>query len=174
MANKYTDIINILCPNILVMCENQEDYNETVAAFIKDYNSSLIDLHLCSDVQIEYNAMMIDNFTSQEIDKSKISFLMQNARITFAFKLDFIDSYNQIIFTDKCKAETIKLTKNCFRYATVYYRLMRESGTTGFTARPLYSFELDPAYDNDNLLFVFEETAPEKSVKTVFVEKKKK
>ena len=172
MANKYTDIINILCPNILVMCENQEDYNETVAAFIKDYNSSLIDLHLCSDAQVEYNAMMIDNFTSQKIDKSKISFLMQNARITFAFKLDFIDSYNQIIFTDKCKAETIQLTKNYFRYATVYYRLMRESNTTKFVTRPLYCFELDPAYDDDNLLFVFEETAPEKPVKTVFVDQK--
>lgn len=172
MANKYTDIINILCPNILVMCENQEDYNDTVAAFIKDYNSSLIDLHLCSDAQVEYNAMIINNFTSQEIDKSKISFLMQNARITFAFKLDFIDSYNQIIFTDKCKAETIQLTKNYFRYATVYYRLMRESDTTKFVTRPLYSFELDPAYDDDNLLFVFEETASEKPVKTVFVGQK--
>lgn len=169
MDNKYTDIINILCPNILVMCENQEDYNETVAAFIKDYNSSLIDLHLCSDSQVEYNAMIIDNFTSQKIDKSKISFLMQNARITFAFKLDFIDSYNQIIFTDKCKAETIQLTKNYFRYATVYYRLMRESGTTGFTARPLYSFELDPAYDDDNILFVFEETGIAKPTKMVLV-----
>lgn len=168
MDNKYTDIINILCPNILVMCENQEDYNETVAAFIKDYNSSLIDLHLCSDAQVEYNAMIINNFTSQEIDNSKISFLMQNARITFAFKLDFIDSYNQIIFTDKCKAETIQLTKNYFRYATVYYRLMRESDTTGFTARPLYSFELDPAYD-DNILFVFETTGTEKPTKMVFV-----
>ena len=112
---------------------------------------------------------MIDNFTSQKIDKSKISFLMQNARITFAFKLDFIDSYNQIIFTDKCKAETIQLTKNYFRYATVYYRLVRESYTTKFVTRPLYSCELDPAYDDDNLLFVFEETAPEKPVKTVFV-----
>ena len=168
MANKYTDIISILCPNILVMCENQEDYNETVAAFIKDYNSSLIDPHLCSDVQIDYNAMIIDNFTSQKIDKSKISLLMQNARITFAFKLDFIDSYNQIIFTDKCKAETIQLTKNYFRYATVYYRLMRESDTTGFTARPLYSFELDPAYD-DNILFVFEKTGAVKPTKMVFV-----
>lgn len=168
MDNKYTDIINILCPNILVMCENQKDYNETVAAFIKDYNSSLIDLHLCSDAQVEYNAMIINNFTSQEIDNSKISFLMQNARITFAFKLDFIDSYNQIIFTDKCKAETIQLTKNYFRYATVYYRLMRESDTTGFTARPLYSFELDPAYD-DNILFVFETTGTEKPTKMVFV-----
>ncbi len=165
MANKYTDIINILCPNILVMCENQEDYNDTVAAFIKDYNSSLIDLHLCSDAQVEYNAMIIDNFTSQKIDKSKINLLMQNARITFAFKLDFIDSYNQIIFTDKCKAETIQLTKNYFRYATVYYRLVREPDTTGFTARPLYRFELDPA--DDKVLFV--ETATGKPVKVAFV-----
>ena len=101
---------------------------------------------------------------------------MQNARITFAFKLDFIDSYNQIIFTDKCKAETIQLTKNYFRYATIYYRLYyrlkRESDTTKFVTRPLYSFELGPAYDDDNLLFVFEETAPEKPVKTVFVGQK--
>lgn len=164
MDNKYTDIINILCPNILVMCENQEDYNETVAAFIKDYSSSLTSL-LCTDVQIEYNAMMIDNFTSQEIDKSKISFLMQNARITFAFRLDFIDSYNQIIFTDKCKAKTIQLAKNYFRYATVYYRLMRESDTTKFVARPLYRFELDPAYDD--VLFV--ETATGKPIKVAFV-----
>ena len=147
------------------MCENQEDYNETVAAFIKDYNSSLIDLHLCSDTQVEYNAMMIDNFTSQKIDKSKISLLMQNARITFAFKLDFIDSYNQIIFTDKCKAETIQLTKNYFRYATVYYRLMRESDTTKFVTKPLYCVELDPTYDD--ILFV--ETATGKPVKVAFV-----
>lgn len=172
MDNKYTDIINILCPNILVMCENQEDYNETVAAFIEDYSSFLIDLHLCSDAQVEYNAMIINNFTSQKIDNSKISFLMQNARITFAFKLDFIDSYNQIIFTDKCKAETIQLTKNYFRYATVYYRLMRESDTTKFVTRPLYSFELDPAYDDDNILFVFEETGIEKPTKMVFVGQK--
>lgn len=169
MDNKYTDIINILCPNILVMCENQEDYNETVAAFIEDYNSSLIDLHFCSDAQVEYNAMIIDNFTSQKIDKSKISLLMQNARITFAFRLDFIDSYNQIIFTDKCKAETIQLTKNYFRYATVYYRLMRESDTTKFVTRPLYCFELDPAYDDDNILFVFEKTGTVKPTKMVFV-----
>lgn len=165
MDNKYTDIIDILCPNILVMCENQEDYNETVAAFIEDYNSSLIDLHFCSDAQVEYNAMIMDNFTSQKIDKSKISFLMQNARITFSFKLDFIDSYNQIIFTDKCKAETIQLTKNYFRYATVYYRLMRESDTTGFTARPLYCVELDPAYDD----VLFTEIVTGKPVKVTFM-----
>ena len=163
--DKYTDIINILCPNILIMCENQEDYNETVAAFIEDYNWSLIDLHFCSDAQVEYNTRIIDNFTSQKIDKSKISLLMQNARITFAFRLDFIDSYNQIIFTDKCKAETIQLTKNYFRYATVYYRLTRESDTTKFVTRPLYRFELDPAYDN--VLFV--ETATGKPVKVAFV-----
>ena len=166
--DKYTDIINILCPNILVMCENQEDYNETVATFIEDCSSSLTSL-LCTDAQIGYNAMMIDNFTSQKIDKSKISFLMQNARITFAFKLDFIDSYNQIIFTDKCKAETIQLTKNYFRYATVFYRLMRESDTTKFVTRPLYRFELNPAYDDDNILFVFEKTGTVKPTKMVFV-----
>lgn len=166
--DKYTDIINILCPNILVMCENQEDYDETVATFIEDCGSSLTSL-LCTDAQIEYNAMMIDNFTSQKIDKSKISFLMQNARITFAFKLDFIDSYNQIIFTDKCKAETIQLTKNYFRYATVYYRLMRKSNTSKFVTRPLYRFELDPAYDDDNILFVFEKTGTVKPTKMVFV-----
>ena len=163
--------MDMLCPNILVMCENQEDYNETVAAFIKCYNALLTSRIMCTDVQVGYNLMIIDGFTNHEIDNSRVKFLMSNASITFsnasitfADKLDFISFYTHIIFTDKCKSETINLTKNHYSKVTSYHRLRREPDEERFKVRPLYYFELDPA--NDNILFI--ETAIGKPVKVVF------
>lgn len=164
MSNKYIDVIDMLCPDILIMCENQEDYDETVAAFIKNYKSLLTSRVMCTDVQVGYNAMMIDGFVNHEIDKSRIKFLMQNARITFAVQLESIGFYTQVIFTDKCNSETINLARKHYRNITSYHRLVRELDDSRFRIRPLYDFELDPA--NDNILFI--ETANKKLVKIIF------
>lgn len=144
MSNKYIDLIDMLCPNILVMCENQEDYNETVAAFIKSYKSFLTSRLMCTDVQVGYNSMMIDGFTSHEFDKNSIKFLIQNAQITFDFQLEPVGFYTRIIFTDKCKSETINLAKNHYSKVTSYNRLVWKTDDARFKVRPIDEFDLDP------------------------------
>lgn len=149
MNNKYIELIDMMNPTILIICEDQEDYNETVKWFIDSYEPLLTNRHCCEDTQVGYNKMMIDGFRdSGNIDKDYIRFFMENAQVNIAVKLSSMDYFSHLIFTEKCSGETIQLAKKNYRYAREYGRLMRESDDSRMTVRPMYGFELDPANNN--------------------------
>lgn len=149
MNNKYIELIDIMNPTILIICEDQEDYNETVKWFIDSYEPLLTNRHCCKDTQVGYNKMMIDSFRDGgNIDKDYIRFFMENAQVNIAVKLSSMDYFSHLIFTEKCSDETIQLAKKNYRYAKKYDRLVRESDDSRMTVRPMYGFELDPANNN--------------------------